>query len=59
LAKKSPRENLLASELVVLNVGLDIFREALESQNVKCAQVDLSQAPKLERKLADALDRLL
>ena len=50
---------LLSSDLVVLNVGLDIFREALESQQVKCAQVDLSQAPKLEKKLADALDRLL
>ena len=50
---------LLSSDLVVLNVGLDIFREALESQKVRCAQVDLSQAPKLDRKLADALDRLL
>ena len=50
---------LLTSDLVVLNVGLDIFREALERQKVKCAQVDLSQAPKLDKKLADALDRLL
>ncbi|MDG7006764.1 MAG: hypothetical protein JRN06_00810 [Nitrososphaerota archaeon] len=51
--------SLLSSDLVVLNVGLDIFREALESQKVRCAQVDLSQAPKLDKKLADALDRLL
>lgn len=51
--------SLLSSDLVVLNVGLDIFREALESQNVRCAQVDLSQAPKLDKKLADALERLL
>jgi len=58
LAKVRTR-TLLSSDLVVLNVGLDIFREALESQQVKCAQVDLSQAPKLEKKLADALDRLL
>ena len=50
---------LLSSDLVVLNVGLDIFREALETQKVRCAQVDLSQAPKLDRKLAEALDRLL
>ena len=50
---------MLSSDLVVLNVGLDIFREALESQKVRCVQVDLSQAPKLDRKLADALDRLL
>jgi hypothetical protein len=56
---KAQEGTLLSSELVVLNVGLDIFRESLESQKVRCAQVDLSQAPKLERKLADALDRLL
>ncbi len=56
---KGRSESLLSSDLVVLNVGLDIFREALESQKVRCAQLDLSQAPKLEKKLADALDRLL
>ncbi len=59
MAESHKRPAILASELVVLNVGLDIFRQALESQNVKCAQVDLAQAPKLEKKLADALDRLL
>jgi hypothetical protein len=59
LAKESPSEDLLESELVVLNLGLDIFREALESQKVRCVQVDLMHAPKLEKKLADALDRLL
>ena len=55
--KKS--KGLLGTELVVLNVGLDIFRQALEGQMVRCAQVDLQDAPKLEKKLADALDRLL
>ena len=50
---------LLGSELAVLNVGLDIFRQALEAQKVKCVQVDLSQAPALDKKLAAALDRLL
>jgi hypothetical protein len=59
LADKAVPRGLLNSELVVLNLGLDIFRKALESQKVKCVQVDLSQAPKLEKKLADALDRLL
>jgi hypothetical protein len=59
LARKTSERNLLGSELVVLNLGLDIFRQALESQKVKCVQVDLQQAPKLEKKLADALDRLL
>ena len=50
---------LLGSELVVLNLGLDIFREALESQKVRCVQVDLTQAPALDKKLSDALERLL
>ena len=59
MAKKQRPKDLLGSELVVLNIGLDIFRQALESQKVRCAQVDLQEAPKLERKLADALDRLL
>ena len=59
MADKATPQGLLDSELVVLNLGLDIFRQALESQKVKCVQVDLGQAPKLEKKLADALDRLL
>lgn len=59
MAKKATSQNLLGSELVVFNLGLDIFRQALESQKVKCVQVDLTQAPKLKKKLADALDRLL
>ena len=59
MAKGPSPQKLLGSELVVLNLGLDIFRQSLESQKVKCVQVDLTQAPKLEKKLADALDRLL
>jgi len=59
LRKISKSEQLLASELVVLNLGLDIFREALLDQNVRCAQVDIQLAPKLEKKLAHALDKLL
>jgi hypothetical protein len=58
LARKGA-PGLIGSELVVLNIGLDIFRQALESQNVKCVQVDLTQAPVLDKRLADALDRLL
>jgi hypothetical protein len=56
-SKKSP--GLLDSELVVINLGLDIFTQALETQNVKCAQVDLQERPTLEKRLADALDKLL
>jgi hypothetical protein len=56
---KSGAKNLLGSELAVLNLGLDIFRQALENQKVRCVQVDIQMAPKLDKKLADALDRLL
>lgn len=56
---KTRSEELLSSKLVALNLGLDIFRQALADQKVTCAQVDLQQAPKLEKKLADALDKLL
>jgi len=59
LARKKDGTGLIGSELVVLNLGLDIFRQSLEAQKVKCVQVDLQQAPRLEKKLADALDRLL
>ena len=59
MAREKKPAALLGSELVVLNLGLDIFRQALESQKVRCAQVDLQEAPKLDRRLADALDRLL
>ena len=56
---KSKSEELLSSKLVALNLGLDIFRQGLADQRVKCAQVDVQQVPRLEKKLADALDRLL
>ena len=59
MARKEPKHKLLGSELVVLNLGLEIFRQALEDQKVRCLQVDLTQAPRLDKKLADALDRLL
>ena len=55
--RKAP--DLLRSEVVVVNLGLDIFREALELQKVRCVQVDLTQAPVLDKKLAAALERLL
>lgn len=59
MAKADRSEQLLNSELQVLNLGLDIFKQALLDQGVKCAQVDLQQPPQLEKKLADALGKLL
>jgi len=59
LESTSGGRQLLYAELTVLNLGLDIFRQALLDQKVKCAQVDLQLVPKLEKKLADALDKIL
>lgn len=59
MAKTSKGEQLLASELVVLSLGLDIFSQTLREQGVRCAQVDLQMAPQLEKRLADALSKLL
>ena len=56
---RTKSEELLTSKLVALNLGLDIFRQGLVGQKVTCAQVDVQQVPKLEKKLADALDKLL
>ena len=59
MQKTSRAKELLGSKPVALNLGLDIFRQALMDQKVRCAQVDLQQAPKLEKRLADAVDSLL
>ena len=57
--RKGEPKGLLGTELVVINIGLDLFRQSLESQKVRCAQVDLQEAPRLDKRLAEALDRLL
>ena len=59
MAKPAKAQGLLGSELVVLNLGLDTFRLALVEQKVRCAQVVLQPLPKLDKKLQDALNKLL
>jgi hypothetical protein len=51
--------SLLKKRPKVLNVGLEIFYEALRLQKVECVHVSLVAPPKLEKRLSDALDRLL
>jgi hypothetical protein len=50
---------LLDSELRVINLGLDIFYNALTSQNVKAIDVDWKPAPKLDKESEDILDKIL
>ena len=50
---------LFKSELKVVNLGLEIFSKELSDQGVKTFQVAVQPAPKLGKKLADALDKIL
>ena len=50
---------LFKSELRVINVGLDIFYKDLTRQGVKSIQVSWQPPPKLEKKLGEALKKLL
>ena len=46
-------------ELKVINVGLEIFYNSLQMQNVKALDVDWRPAPKLDEESEDILDKIL
>lgn len=50
---------MLGSELNVINVGLEIFYNALKIQNVKVLDVNWNPPPKLEKETQDLLDKML
>jgi hypothetical protein len=50
---------LFGVELRVINIGLDIFYNALQMQNVKAVDVNWKPAPKLEKETEDILDKIL
>ena len=50
---------LLSSELRVINIGLEIFKEALEAQDVRVAQVSWQMPIKLEKEYEDILSKIL
>ena len=50
---------LLTSELKVINIGLDIFKDALEQQGVSVAQVSWQKPVKLEKEYEDRLSKIL
>jgi hypothetical protein len=50
---------LFTSELKVINIGLDLFKEALEAQGVKVAQVTWEKPAKLEKEYEDILSKIL
>lgn len=50
---------LLDSELNVLNIGLEIFQNALKLQNIKVVDVNWNPPPRLDKETEDLLDKIL
>jgi hypothetical protein len=50
---------LFSSELKVINIGLEIFNDALKSQGVDVVQVSWQPPPKLEKEYEDILSKML
>jgi hypothetical protein len=50
---------LFGSDLKVINIGLELFKDALEAQGVKVAQVSWQKPPKLEKEYEDILSKIL
>jgi hypothetical protein len=50
---------LLDSELNIVNIGLEIFHNALKLQNIKVVDVNWSPPPKLDKETEDILDKIL
>jgi hypothetical protein len=50
---------LLDSELNVVNIGLEIFHNALKLQNIKVVDVNWSPPPKLDKETEDLLNKIL
>lgn len=51
--------SLLDSELNVVNIGLDIFYNALKLQNIEVLDVNWIPPPKLDKETEDLLDKIL
>ena len=50
---------LLDLELKVINIGLELFKDALEAQHVPVAQVTWTKPIKLEKEYEDILSKIL
>jgi len=50
---------LFTSELKVINIGLDIFSDALKAQGVDVVQVSWQPPLKLEKEYEDVLSKML
>ena len=50
---------LFSSELKVINIGLELFNDALKAQGVSSVQVSWQPAPELEKEYEDILSKIL
>jgi len=50
---------LFSSELRVINIGLELFNDALKAQGVNSVQVLWQPPPKLEKEYEDILSKML
>jgi len=50
---------LFTSELKVINIGLELFRDALQAQGIDVAQVSWQMPIKLEKEYEDILSKIL
>ena len=55
----SKKRNLLDTELKVVNLGIDIFYNALKLQDVKVVQVDWKPSQKLDKESEEILSKIL
>lgn len=55
----SKQKKLLDSDLTVLNIGMNIFYEALRVQNVKVIQVDWKPGPVLDKLSEEILSKII
>lgn len=53
------KHDLLNSKLNVINLGLDIFFQSLQDQEVNAVQVDWRPSTKLDKESEDILSKIL
>lgn len=54
-----PVMKLFTSKIKALNIGLEIFYEALKAQDIETVHVKWQPPPKLEKKLEEALKKMI
>jgi hypothetical protein len=53
------QRKLLDSDLTVINIGMNIFYDALKVQNVKVIQVDWKPGPVLDKLSEEILSKIM